>query len=638
MKKRRKGKKEKSETLNPNSLLKIYKRFGSHYKKYGRVLAVAYACLFVGIGLSVLSPWPLKLILDHVILKAPLPAEVDFLSPLFSLDAKLLLLVLSLSILAMAILEAIFSYINKYWISSTGDRINADIRERLFAHIQRLSLSFHGTSRAGNLIYLLTSDVKEMKTILIDFPQDFVNRIVTFGSYLFLMLALDWRLGLIGLGTVPPMFLLTRYFSRRMKNAIRKRRKKEGDIASLVVENVTSMALVQAYGKEEEEKARFSKENEESQEASLQALRLHRMYSRLSETVVTLGTAGVLYVGGRLALGEAILPGTLVLFVAYLKDILGSFEKFSGLFIELAKAGVSGERLLEVLENEMITEDAPDAVAAPPFRGRIEFRNVNFAYQQGHEVLKNLSFVVEPGETVALVGHSGAGKSTLVSLLMRFYDPQAGQIFVDGQDIRRFTLKSYRDQIMILLQEAMLFRQSVRDNLSFGKDGATDEEIVEAAEMAEAHEFISEMPDGYDTLVAEGGKNLSGGQKQRLNIARAFMRNAPILILDEPATGLDARAEAKINIAIHRLTRDKVAFIIAHKLATVAGADKILMLEHGRLVGFGEHPQLMRDCAPYREIYDLQFAWQKVMRPIEAAASDDNGHSGVAQPVESSDE
>jgi len=623
---RQKSKKKKREKLDLKGLVKIYKVFGRHYKKYWKVLTVAYLSLFATIGVAVLTPWPLKLILDHIVLKKPLPDTIAFLQPMVAGNPKLLLLLLALAIVIIAVVEAVVSYINKFWVSSTGDRINADIRERVFAHLQRLSLSFHDSARSGNLVYLLTADVKEMRSILIDFPQDFTHRIVTFGAYSVIMLAMDWRLGLIALSTVPLIYLFTKYFGSGMKSAMRKKREREGEVASIVAENVSAMALVQAYGREDSERARFNAGVQESLEAQLRALRLHKTYSRITDFLVTMSTASVLYFGGRYALAGDILPGTLVVFVAYLRDIYVSFEKFSGLYIGLAKSQVSGERLLELVENDMVMQDDPKAVAAPSFKGRIEFRNVRFAYKRGQNVLKNLNFVVEPGEMVALVGHSGAGKSTLISLLMRFYDPQQGQILIDGEDIRKFTLKSLRVQMTIVLQDAMLFRQTVRENIAFGKAGATEEEIIAAATLAEAHEFVMQMPEGYDTMMYEGGDNLSGGQKQRMNIARAIIRNTPLLILDEPATGLDARAEAKINAAIHQLARDKTTFVIAHKFSTIANADKILLLEDGQLAHQGTHEQLMYESAQYREFYALQFGRQQHLTAVAADSDGNNGH------------
>jgi len=621
------SKKKEREQLDFKGLWRLYKIFGRHYKKYWKILTVGYLFLFAGIGVAVLAPWPLKLILDHIVLKHPLPDTFAFLTPWFENSPQVLLLLLALSILLITILEAIFSYINKFWVSSTGDRINADVRERVFAHLQRLSLSFHDSARSGNLVYLLTSDVKEMSSILIDFPQDLTHRLVTFSAYAVMMLALDWRLALIAFSAVPLIYLFTKHFGAGMRKAMRKKREREGNVASIVSENVTAMALVQAYGREDTERARFNEQINESLEAQLRALRLHKTYSRVTDFLVTMSTAGVLYWGGRYALGGEILPGTLVLFVAYLRDIFGSFEKFSALFIGLAKSQVSAERLLELVENDMVMQDDRDAAPASPFKGRIEFKNVSFAYKTGRDVLKQLNFVVEPGETVALVGHSGAGKSTLISLLLRFYDSQQGQILIDGQDIRKYTLKSLRHQMTILLQDAMLFRQTVRENIAFGKIGATEEEIVKAAELAQAHDFIMEMPEGYDTMIYEGGENLSGGQKQRINIARAIIRNTPLLILDEPATGLDARAEAKVNQAIHRLTRGKTTFIIAHKFSTVTRADKILLLEDGELAHQGTHEQLLRESPQYRELYELQFGRRRDLAAVGEDAEGRNGES-----------
>jgi ATP-binding cassette subfamily B protein len=629
------GKKKEKEKFVSKSLARIYKVFGYHYKKYWKALILAYLSLFAYIGTQVLSPWPLKLILDCLILDKPLPDEVVLLQAIRDTDPKLLLLILALAIVVLAVLKASFSYVNQYWLSSVGARMGADVRERVFAHLQRLSLSFHESVHSGNLAYLLTSDVKEMKGILIDLPQEFVRRLVTFGAYAVVMLALDWRLGLIALSAVPLLYFFTRYFGAGMQSALKKKRVQEGAVASIITENVTSMALIQAYGREETELDRFSGENKGSLEAQLRALRLQNTYVRLTDLLVTLSTAGVLYFGGRAALGGDILPGTLVVFVAYLRDIYGSVEKFGELFLDLAKSRVSAERLLELVENDLVMQDEPHAVPAPPFRGRIEFKNVSFAYKKGQEVLKQLDFVVEPGETVALVGHSGAGKSTLISLLLRFYDPQQGQILIDGEDIRTFTLKSLRHQITIVFQDAKLFRQTVRENIAFGTPAATEEEIIEAAKLAEAHNFIMQMPEGYDTVMYEGGDNLSGGQKRRLNLARAIVRDTPILILDEPVTGLDARAEANINAALHRLTRGKTTFIIAHKFSTIASADKVLLLEAGQLAHQGTHEQLLRVSAQYRKLYALHLGRQQEVTVVEAAAKGPNGYMHPAAALKS---
>ncbi len=592
--------------LNLKSLWRIFQVFGRHYKKYWKTLLVAGLFLFLSIAVNVLSPWPLKLILDYVILQQPLPERAAFLNPWFANSPKVLLFVLAFAILVIACLDALFSYINKFWVSSTGDRINADIRERVFAHLHRLSLSFHDSARTGNLIYLLTSDVKQMKDILIDFPQDFINRIVSLVIYTTLMLWFDWRLGLLALASLPFILWSMRYFGGGMRTTVMKRRVREGEISSLISENVNAIAVVQAYGREDTVGERFRDENQESLRLKLQFLRIQRALGRVTEGLILLATAGLLYMGGRFAMNGRILPGTLLVMLAYSKQIYDALNKLTRLFLNVVNAQVSGERLLELVECDMVMTDDPGAVPAPPLRGQIAFENVGFFYKPGVPVLKQLNFTAAAGETVALVGHSGAGKSTLISLLMRFYDPQEGQILIDGRDIRAFTRKSLREQLTILLQDAKLFRQSVRENLAFGNPEASDKEIVAAAKEAEAHDFIAQMPYGYDTMIYEGGENLSGGQKQRLNIARALLRNTPILILDEPATGLDARAEAAINAALQHLMAGRTTFIIAHKISTIARADKILLLEDGQIAHAGTHAELLQASAQYRQFYALQ--------------------------------
>ena len=594
-------------------LARTYRAFGRHYAPYRGVLAISYASLFATIAITALKPWPLKLILDHVVLGRALPHRFGALAHALDGRPVALLAVLALGIVAIAALEAVFSYVNKFWISGTGDRIGADIRERVFGHLQRLSLSFHESARSGNLVYLLVSDTRQMKNLLVDFPQDLTLRVVSFLLFAGLMLALDLRLGLIALAAVVPIALCTRIFGRGMKEATRELRAREGEIASIVGENVSAMAVVQAYGQEARELERFEAGNRESLEAQRRLVRLHRTYGRLVDLFVTLSTAGVLFDGGRRALAGDILPGTLIVFVAYIRELYGSFDRFSAVFMSLARSQACGERLVELVENDLVAEDAPDAAAAPPLAGRVEFRDVTFAYKRGRPVLEKLRFVAEPGETIAIVGHSGAGKSTLLSLLLRFYDPQEGAVLLDGHDARSFTRRSLREQMTVVLQGARLFRRSVTENIGFGRRDATDDEIVEAARLAEAHEFVSRLPDGYATVLTEEGGDLSGGERQRIHIARALLRRTPIVVLDEPSAGIDQAAEARIQAATRRLTRGRTTFVIAHRMATLMHADRVLVLEAGAPAAQGTHTELLRTCAAYREFCGLQLG-----RPLPA--------------------
>jgi len=595
------------ERVRYRTILRLYKVFGRYYKKHWKMLAAAYTGLLLTIVVALFTPWPLKLILDFVILKNPLPARAEFITQWFGTNEQTLLAALVLAFILLRFVDSIVSYLHKVGMLSVGEMISTDVREHVFSHLQRLSLSFHESSRSGDLVYRLTSDIRDIKGVLISVPENIVYRFVMIVTHVGLMLAIEWRLALLAFSVMPLLYYFQRRYGVGLQSATRKKRNKESDVTSIISENVTSMALVQAYGREDLQQARFESENRISMESGIDAMRISKLFKRTNDILFAAGTCGVVYLGGKLAMSGAITPGTLVLFVSYLKNLYSPAEKFANMILEIAKSQVAGERLLELVDCDMIIEDSPHAIAAPRLQGRIEFRNVGFAYQRGNEILKNVSFAVAPGETVALVGHSGAGKSTLVSLLMRFYDPRSGQVLMDGHDLREFKLKSLRDQVTILMQEAVLFNKTVRENIGFGKIDATEEDIVQAAKLAQAHDFIMEMPEGYDTMIYEGGENLSGGQKQRLNIARAIIRNTPILILDEPATALDAKAEAKIHEALDELTKGRTTFIIAHKFSTIARADKILVLEEGRIAGFGTHDELMGASREYRELYELQF-------------------------------
>jgi ABC-type multidrug transport system fused ATPase/permease subunit len=616
---RRRGGKldEPAGRWDPRTALRVYRAFGRHYRPYTRVLVVAGLALLGSIASAMLAPWPLKLILDHVILGRKFHHALAFLDPLLARDPGLLLALFAGGVLVLAVLEALFSYVNKFWASGTGDRMSADIRERVFAHLQRLSLSLDESLQSGELIYLVTTDTRAMKNLLIDFPQDFLQRVLTITVYSAMMLALDWRLGLLALCTAPLVSVLTQRFGPGMQEATRRMREQESEIASIAAENVAGMAVVQAYGQEANERARFTAENAGSLRSQVEALRLHRLYGRLVDLLVASATTAVLYVGGRRALSGDIAPGTLVVFVAYLREIHAAFEKFSMLFLGLARSMVSGERLLGLIGRDIVIRDAPGAVPAPPFQGRIEFRNVSFSYREGVDVLRDVSFTIEPGRTVALAGPSGAGKSTLLGLLLRFHDPERGQVLIDGHDIRGYTLASLREQVTVLLQDAKLFRQSIADNIGFGRRGATREEIERAAREAEAHDFIVRQSRGYDTVMADRGDNVSGGERQRINIARALIRSTPIVILDEPLAGLDALAERRVRSALHRLTTGRTTFIVAHKISSLASADVVLVLEGGRLVGQGTHAELLERCATYREFYELQ----RIATPAGPAAT-----------------
>lgn len=609
---------EKSQS-NPNqvqerkmhrTLSRLYKVFGPYYKKYWKVVAVAYTALFMTVLIGLLLPWPLKLILDNVVLNHPWPEQAALLGAWAGQDKEWMLAVLVVGFMILRVSEGLFSFLHKVGIMSIGERIGADVRNYIFAHIQKLPLSFHDSTRSGDLVYRLTSDIEDIKVLLVQVPQIVVYRLVTIVAYVGLMLVLEWRLALVACAVVPMLYYVHWCIGGKVQKANINKKAKESDISSIISENVTAMALVQAYGREDLQHGRFKAENRQSLDFGLTALQLTKTFRRCNDLLLATGTGAVVYYGGVLALEGSILPGTLVLFVAYLKNLYKPFESIAALLLTVSNSQVAGERLLELVESDVSIQEDPQAIVAPEIKGRIEYHDVGFSYQKGIDVLKDVSFVIEPGQVVALVGPSGSGKSTLISLLLRLYDPEKGRIFIDGYDLHKLAIRSLRNEISVVMQEARLLNKTVRENIRFGRESATDEEIIHAAKLAQAHEFIGQMSEGYDTEISEGGRNLSGGQRQRINIARAIIRNTPIVILDEPGTALDVKTEANLHNALHELMRGKTTIIIAHRLTTIIEADKILLLEKGELAASGTHQELMETSQTYRELYALQFEFQ----------------------------
>ncbi|MFI5295776.1 MAG: ABC transporter ATP-binding protein [Thermodesulfovibrionales bacterium] len=564
---------------------------------------MAYAALIAATLMNLLKPWPLKLIFDYILLDKPMPEQIMFLRSLAGHEKPALLALLCAGIVVIFFFESLFTFIRKYFMASAGERAVNDIRQQVFGHLQMIE---SGTGRSADFIVRLTSDIDSLKLLITQHIQTLVNYFLTFIGIGFTMFFLDWRLTAAALAVAPPLYLISLYFSGKVSRLTRRKREKESEVASLVQETVTSKEVVQAFAREEQEKKRFAEETGESLDATLEATRVSKGLGRMVDVFTAIGTAMVVYVGARRALAGYITPGALIVFVSYLRDLYRPVGGFSELMIDFSGSLVCGERVADLLETRVRVADAPDAIDAPPFEGEVAFENVTFGYVPGEQVLQDLSFRARAGERVALIGSSGTGKSTVVNLLLRFYDPWRGQIFIDGADIRRYTLKSLRQQISVVLQETLLFRRTIRENIAYGKPEASLEEITAAAKAAQAHDFIMRIPGGYETLLQEGGANLSGGQRQRITLARAILKNAPILVFDEPVTGLDAVTEAELNKTLERLMKGKTSFIIAHRFSTVMKAELILMIEEGRIVERGTHEELLARSDRYRQLYDLQ--------------------------------
>jgi ATP-binding cassette subfamily B protein len=589
-------------------LARFYRIFGRHYRSHWYRLLAAGISLLLGIGLALLAPWPLAWMIDHVIRGEPLPPWMAPVAPWLEHDAVRALGVFAASFVAIKTLHAVITFFDKYLIAAVGEYMATDIRDRAFAHLQRLSLTFHSSRDTGDLIYRLTRDIGDIRELLVVQPEALCRSVVTILAFAGVMLWLNWQLALVAFAALPLLWAMTHYTQTRLRGAEGERKRKESRLALVVNENVRALSLVQAYGQEETERTLFDAENEGSLKADVRVVRLERRFKRAMDLLIAATTAGVLYLGGQAVLGGALTLGAFVVFYAYIDELYGPVDKLTNTVLGFARNQVAGERILELIENDMVVADRKGAIPAPPLSGRIEFRNVGFCYANGSEVLRDASFVIEPGQTVALVGRSGAGKSTLISLLLRFFEPTTGEILIDGEQIGAYQIESLREQMTILPQEAVLLHRSLRENIAFGRPEASEQEVVAAAQQAEAHAFIEALPEGYDHSVAEAGGDLSGGQRQRIHIARAIVRDTPIVILDEPLRGLDAESEASVQAALDRLVADRTALVIAHRLATIERADRILVLADGGIAEQGTHAELMGSSSLYRELYELQIA------------------------------
>ncbi|MFL6337269.1 MAG: ABC transporter ATP-binding protein [Pyrinomonadaceae bacterium] len=577
-------------------------------RPYRAALAAAFAAVLAESVTDLLEPWPLKLVFDYVFGSKRMPGWLSGLvGRVAGFDKVSVLNFAAASVILIAALGALATYAEKYLTTSVGQRVLHDLRLTLYNHIQRLSLSFFSEQKTGDLMVRMTSDIDAVQDFVSTALLGAVVNCLTLLGMLGVMLYLDWRFTIISLSVAPALFLVVYSFTRRIKSAARAVKRKEGEIASVVQESLSAVRLIKAFAREDYESSRLDEKSLESVELALLARGVKAKLTPFVELIVAAGTCLVLWYGSRLVLAGQISPGALLVFILYLGKMYKPMRDLSKMSDAASKAAVGFERIREVLETESQVRDLPGARRAPRFEGRVEFERVGFDYGTGRPVLRDVSLAVEPGEFVALVGPTGSGKSTLLSLIPRFYDPTSGRVTVDGRDVRSFTLKSLRDQISYVLQESYLFRASVWENIAYGRPGATRREITEAARLANAHEFIERLPEGYDTIIGERGETLSGGQRQRISIARAVIRDTPILLLDEPSSGLDAASEELVFEALGRLMKGKTAVVIAHRLATVMRARRIYAVEGGRIVESGTHAELRARGGLYSRLYEIQF-------------------------------
>src|SRR5436309_65528 len=573
--------------------LRFRQIFVNHLRQVRWRLFVAAICTVGVSAMELLKPWPLKLILDHVILDKPLPHSWHFFHGIAAAGRTGLLVDSAVAIVLIALCGGVLSYFQIFITSSIGYKMVYALRRELFAHLQTLSLSFHNRSRSGDLLTKIAGDTNTLKDVFADSILKFATYVLTVAGMFAVMFALNWRIGLIALATLPFLSYSLLHLYRKTKASVKTQRRQEGKVASRMSEVLSAIPLVQAFAREKYEEEQFDAVTAETVRESIRVARLEAAATRSSEIITALGTAAAVLFGALQVLRGRMMPGELVLVVGYLTNMYKPIRSLAKLSTDFSRAMASADRISEVLETDPEIQDRPDAIEAVSVGGEIVFRSVSFDYGDGKDVLRQVSFKVAAGQRLALVGASGAGKSTIVSLILRLYEPQEGAILVDGVDIRHYRRESLRRQIGLVLQQSLLFGATIRENIAYGRPEASEDEIMAAAKAANAHEFIRQLEDGYDTVIGERGATLSGGQRQRIAIARALIRNAPILILDEPMTGLDVESEAAVRQALDRLMAGKTCLMITHDLPSITDADLVLLLEEGRIIDRGTHSELM---------------------------------------------
>jgi ATP-binding cassette, subfamily B, bacterial len=575
-------------------------------RPHWKALTLALIAVIGETATDILEPWPIKIVVDNVLQNKKLTGVLGSItSRFFGGDHYAMVNVAVAAVAAIAVVGAISSYFEKYLTTSVSQWVGHDLRRVLYQHIQRLSLAEHDRSRSGDLITRVTSDIEAVRDFINSALLGMLVNALTLLGMIGVMFYLDWRFTLIALSISPVLFVVVYYFTRRIKKASRDVRKKEGELLSIVEEVLTSIRVVQAFTREEYEQKRFDSESLANVEAGLHARAVKATLAPVVEVIMAIGTCLVLGYGARLALAGRLSAGVLIVFLLYLGKMYKPMRDLSKMTDTVSKAIVGYERIREVLDIESAVRDTPGARRAPAFKGRITFEHVSFQYEDRY-VLKDVSLTIEPGQVAAIVGPSGTGKSTLVSLIPRFYDPVSGRVCIDGTDVRRYRLKSLRDQISFVLQDTLLFYATIWENIAYGRPDASPADVKRAATLAGASEFIEEMPDGYDTMVGERGATLSGGQRQRIAIARAIVRDSPILVLDEPTSGLDAASEQSVIAALDTLMKGRTAVVIAHHLSSIRHADVIFVINDAELVEQGTHDELIAQDGVYAELYKLQ--------------------------------
>jgi ABC-type multidrug transport system fused ATPase/permease subunit len=578
-------------------------------RPYRPKLVLIFLAMLLETVMSLAAPWPLKIILDSVVGNHKIaPWLRHLLGPLTENTHRLHIAALaSLAFVLIAIAGSVATYIDNYYTESVGQWVAHDLRMRVYQHLQKLSLSYYSTHETGTILSTLTTDIQTIEGFASSSTLNILVDMLTILCMLGLMFWLNWDFTLIAVAVTPFLLLFVSRFKKAVKKATHEVRKEQSEIVAVVQQGLQSIQVVKAFGQEKTEEALLYSVSQATVGAALKARKIKAILSPVVSTTVAICTAIVLWRGAALILRGAMTIGELTVYLAYLTKFFKPVKDLATTTNAIAQAAVGAERVRAILDTTDTTPEKPDGLEPETLEGEIEFNHIAFGYDSNIPVLKDVSFRIKSGQFVGVVGPTGSGKSTIVSLIPRFYDVQAGQVLIDGHDVRDYKLKELRDQIGYVLQDTILFRGTIRDNIAFGRPDASMAEIIAAARLANAHDFIASMPLGYETLVGDRGSTLSGGQRQRIGIARVVVRNSPILLLDEPTAALDSESEKLVIEALERVMKGKTVIAIAHRLSTIRNADKIVVITEGAAVEEGSHDELMERGGIYAELHRTQF-------------------------------